>query len=67
MFYELARLCCVLHRVEEARAWLGKPIDLVPTTKTRLSLKLMALKEKELEPLWRGDGIGWGRGGDEPL
>jgi predicted Zn-dependent protease len=23
-FYELARLCCVLHRVEEARAWLGK-------------------------------------------
>jgi predicted Zn-dependent protease len=23
-FYELARLCCILHRIEEARAWLGK-------------------------------------------
>jgi hypothetical protein len=23
----LARLCCILHRVEEARAWLGKAFD----------------------------------------
>ena len=52
-FYELARLCCLLNRVEEARAWLGKAIKIIPDEEARKTLKLLALEEADLEPLWQ--------------
>jgi hypothetical protein len=37
--------------VAETGAGLGKAFDLLPDTKSRLSMKLMALEEPDLEPL----------------
>ena len=55
-FYELARLCCLLHRVEEARAWFGKAVDLIDDAGKKKRFKLMALEEADLEGVWSGCG-----------
>ena len=46
--YDLACVCCSLKRVEEARMWLGKAIEL-----GRDGTRLRALGDSDLEPLWR--------------
>ena len=47
--YDLACVCCLLNRVDEARVWLGKAVEL-----GRAAIKLRALEDHVLETLWRG-------------
>ena len=52
-FYELARLCCLLNRVEEAGVWFGKAMDLVDDAGRRKRFELLALEEADLEGMWK--------------
>jgi tetratricopeptide (TPR) repeat protein len=49
--YDLACVCCALKRVDEARSWLGKAIEAGGN-----EIKLKALDDSDLEPLWREIG-----------
>lgn len=49
--YDLACVCCALKRVDEARTWLGKAIRAGGN-----EIKLRALDDGDLEPLWKGIG-----------
>ena len=52
MRYNLACHECQSGRLEQARNWLGKAFELGDARK----LKLMALDDPDLEPLWRDIG-----------
>ncbi len=54
--YYLARFCCKLGQVEEAQSWLEKAFKAVARTQELDRLKLRALDEPDLEPLWRRIG-----------
>jgi hypothetical protein len=45
---DLACVCCALKRPDEPRTWLGKAIEAGGS-----GIKLKALDDPELEPLWR--------------
>ena len=47
VLYDLACVCCLLGQVEDARAWLGKAIDVGGD-----ELKKRALDDPDLEPVW---------------
>ena len=47
--YDLACVCCALKRLEEARIWLGKAIEAGGR-----EMKLRALDDPDLTPLWQG-------------
>jgi tetratricopeptide (TPR) repeat protein len=49
--YDLACVCCGLKRVDEARSWLAKAIESGGDT-----IKLKALDDPDLEPIWKGIG-----------
>jgi predicted Zn-dependent protease len=49
--YDLACVCCALKRVEEAREWLSKAIEAGGK-----EIKLQALDDSDLEPLWKQAG-----------
>jgi Flp pilus assembly protein TadD len=49
--YDLACVCCALKRFDEVRTWLGKGIDVGGK-----DVKLRALDDPDLEPLWREIG-----------
>jgi tetratricopeptide (TPR) repeat protein len=49
--YDLACVCCTLNRVDEAREWLGKAVEAGGD-----EVKLRALDDSDLEPLWRNIG-----------
>jgi Flp pilus assembly protein TadD len=51
ILYDLACICCALKRVDEARSWLGKAIGAGGN-----EIKLKALDDSDLEPLWREIG-----------
>ncbi|MCL4180230.1 MAG: tetratricopeptide repeat protein [Verrucomicrobia bacterium] len=48
VLYDLACLCCLLGRVEDARRWLAKAIEVGGD-----EVKLRALDDTDLEPLWK--------------
>jgi tetratricopeptide (TPR) repeat protein len=48
ILYDLACVCCALKRIDEARTWLGKAIDVGGK-----DVKLRALDDPDLEPLWK--------------
>ncbi len=50
--YNLACYECQLGRLEQAKNWLGKAFELGDGRK----LKLMALDDPDLEPLWKNIG-----------
>jgi len=50
--YNLARYCCQLGRLKEAMRWLWKAIDLAG----KKDIRLTALEEPDLEPLWNQIG-----------
>ena len=52
MRYNLACYAAQLGNLKEARDWLQKAIDLAGTNE----VKLMALNDPDLEPLWREIG-----------
>jgi hypothetical protein len=45
--YDLACICCALKRVDVARLWLSKAIEVGGD-----AIKLKALDDTDLEPLW---------------
>jgi hypothetical protein len=45
--YNLARICCALGQVEEARQWLAKALEIGGA-----ELKLQALDDEELAAVW---------------
>ena len=45
--YNLARICCALGQVEEAREWLAKALEIGGN-----ELKLQALDDEELAAVW---------------
>jgi tetratricopeptide (TPR) repeat protein len=45
--YNLARICCALGQVEEAREWLAKALEIGGA-----ELKLQALDDEELAAVW---------------
>lgn len=45
--YILSRICCRLGRIEEAREWLAKALELGGK-----DLKLQALEDEELTAVW---------------
>jgi tetratricopeptide (TPR) repeat protein len=49
--YDLACVCCVLKRFDEARTWLRKAIEAGGN-----AVKLRALDDPDLEPLWKEAG-----------
>ena len=49
--YDLACLCCALKRPDEAKTWLGKAIETGGS-----AIKLKALDDQDLEPIWKGIG-----------
>ena len=51
ILYNLACVCCALKRFDEARTWLGKAIDAGGK-----DVKLRALDDPDLEPLWKEIG-----------
>ena len=51
ILYDLACICCTLKRVDEARLWLGKAIETGGN-----EIKLRALDDEDLEPLWKEVG-----------
>jgi hypothetical protein len=52
MRYNLACYECKLGRLEQAKSWLEKAFELGDPKK----IKLMALEDPDLEPLWREIG-----------
>jgi len=52
MRYNLACYCCQLGNLKESRAWLEKTFELAGKNE----VKLMALNDHDLEPLWREIG-----------
>lgn len=48
VLYDLACICCALKRVEEARSWLSKAIDVGGD-----QVKLRALDDPDLEAVWK--------------
>ena len=50
--YELAHCCCLLKRIEEGRAWFGKAIDLVVDQAEATKVKLSAVQDDEMAPLF---------------
>jgi hypothetical protein len=50
--YNLASYTAQLGNLKEARDWLKKAIDMAGTKE----VKLMALNDRDLEPLWREIG-----------
>ena len=52
MRYNLACYCCQLGNLKESRAWLEKAFELTDENE----VKLMALNDHDLEPLWREIG-----------
>lgn len=52
MRYDLARYECQLGRLKEAERWLQKAFEIGDATK----MKLAALDDRDLEPLWRNIG-----------
>jgi predicted Zn-dependent protease len=55
-FY-LARFYCQLNKLVEARQWLGKAIEEAGSEKEQKALKIKALDEPDLEPLWKATGM----------
>ena len=49
--YDLACVCCGLKRLDEARSWLAKAIEAGGN-----AIKLKALDDPDLEPIWKGIG-----------
>ena len=49
MRYNLACYECQLGNMKESKAWLKKTIELAD----KKEVKLMALNDKDLEPLWK--------------
>jgi predicted Zn-dependent protease len=47
ILYDLACVCCAMGRVDESKSWLGKAIDAGGNP-----IKLRALDDPDLEPLW---------------
>jgi tetratricopeptide (TPR) repeat protein len=51
ILYDLACVCCALKRFDEARTWLAKAIETGGN-----AIKLKALDDSDLEPLWKRIG-----------
>lgn len=51
--FNLSCYACQLGRLEEAAEWLGRAFTLAARTGEKKRLKLMAMDEPDLEPLWR--------------
>ncbi len=51
VLYDLACVCCALNRLDEARSWLSKAIELGGK-----DMKLRALDDPDLEPVWKSSG-----------
>ncbi len=49
ILYDLACVCCALHRPDEGRAWLKEAIDAGGS-----EIRLRALDDPDLELIWRG-------------
>ena len=47
VLYDLACVCCAMGRFDESKSWLGKAIDAGGD-----AIKLRALDDPDLEPLW---------------
>lgn len=58
MSYFLARYCCCLDRLDEARYWFSQALELLTSTADKCTLKQRALGEPELAPI--RDMITWG-------
>ncbi len=50
--YNLACYACQLGRMQEAKEWLGRAIDVGEPN----AVRLMALDDPDLEPLWKSIG-----------
>jgi len=50
--YELAHCCSLLNRIEEGRAWFGKAIDLVGDRAEAAKVRLKAVQDEEMAPLF---------------
>jgi predicted Zn-dependent protease len=48
--YDLASVCCLLGRTEEARKWLSRAVELGGD-----EVKLKALDDPDLGPVWRSE------------
>ena len=56
MPYYLARFYCQTGQLIEARQWLGKAFELTGSPEEQKRLKLKALEESDLAPLWKATG-----------
>lgn len=50
--YNLACYCAQLGRLPEARAWLQRTFAITAQTRVQRGLRLRALEDRDLEPLW---------------
>jgi tetratricopeptide (TPR) repeat protein len=51
ILYDLACVCCAMARLAESKSWLGKAIEAGGN-----EIKLRALDDPDLEPLWKNIG-----------
>ena len=54
--YHLARYCCRLGQVDEAKTWLEQAFAVAQEKGEMDQLRLRALNDPDLEPLWKESG-----------
>ena len=56
ILYELAQFSCLLGKVAEARAWLGKSFESLTDPEANRIVRLRALEDPDLAEVWREGG-----------